>query len=91
MIIGNNNPLSDDNKFKSKMDTIKEANELNRYNNGLINDNVNSTEFSNPLDRDQMSDKTLAMLHDRLKNGLISLEEFNKKCNELAKKRNKKL
>ena len=34
-----------------------------------------------------MADKTLAVLHERLKQGTISLEEFNKRCNELGKKR----
>jgi len=96
MIIGSNNqnnfnnPLNEDNQFKTRMDNIKLANELNTYNDGLIDD-VNSTRFNNPLDRDQMSDKTLAMLHDRLSKGLISMEEFNKQCNELAKKRNKNM
>ncbi len=96
MIIGSNNqnnfnnPLSEDNQFKTRMDNIKQANELNTYNDGLIDD-VNSTRFNNPLDRDQMSDKTLAMLHDRLSKGLISMEDFNKQCNELAKKRNKNM
>ncbi len=95
MIIGNNsndnsfnNPLSEENQFKTRMDNIKQANELNMYNDGLI-DNVNSPRFNNPLDQDQMSDKTLSMLHERLNQGLISLDDFNRKCNELGKKRNK--
>jgi hypothetical protein len=95
MIIGKgnnnfNNPLNDDNKFKTKMDNIKNASTLNKYNDGLVDD-VNSPKFNNPLDKDQMSDKTLSMLHDRLSKGLITLEEFNKKCNELGKKRNKNI
>ena len=95
MIIGNNsnnnsfnNPLSEENQFKTRMDNIKQANEFNSYNDGLI-DSVNSASFNNPLDKDQMSDKTLSMLHERLNNGLISLDEFNKKCNELGRKRSK--
>ena len=34
-----------------------------------------------------MSDKTLALLHERLEKGSITLDEFNKKCAQLGKKR----
>ena len=34
-----------------------------------------------------MYDKTLSLLHERLTQGTISLEEFNKQCEKLGKKR----
>jgi uncharacterized membrane protein len=34
-----------------------------------------------------MADKTLALLHERLEQGSISLDEFNRRCEELGKKR----
>ena len=39
--------------------------------------------------KNDMYDKTLALLHERLSQGAITLEEFNRKCRELGKKRQK--
>ena len=44
--------------------------------------------YTNVNNKDDMYDKSLAMLNDRLKNGLISFDEFNKQVNLLAKRRN---
>ena len=35
-----------------------------------------------------MSDKALAMLHERLEKNLISEEGFNRKCQAIARSRN---
>ena len=87
MIIGNNNSFNNDNNnFTNKFNTIKEngnkmnpvapmSNEANRYTN--IND------------RSQVADKSFQILKDRLDNGLISLEEFNKKCQQINKLKQK--
>ena len=41
------------------------------------------------MDKNDMADKSFAMLHERYENGLISLEEFTKQCNKLNKIRQK--
>lgn len=48
---------------------------------------IKEQKYSNSLDTTGMQDKTLAMLHDRLKNGTITMEEFNRKCMQLGKQR----
>ena len=40
-------------------------------------------------DKDEMADKSFAILHERYQQGLISLEEFTKQCNKLNKIRQK--
>lgn len=41
--------------------------------------------YTNPLNKSSMNEKALAVLNDRLKKGTITLEEFQKKCNTVAK------
>ena len=43
--------------------------------------------YGNTKSKQQMADKSFAMLQDRYNNGLISLEEFTRKCNNLEKQR----
>jgi hypothetical protein len=47
-----------------------------------------SIEGGNTSSEDDMYNKSLAMLNDRLEKGLITMDEFSKKCNDIAKKRN---
>ena len=44
---------------------------------------------ANVMDKNDMADKSFAMLHERYEKGLISLEEFTKQCNKLNKLRQK--
>ncbi len=66
------------------------------FNHNPINYNTNNTQkkfnstpnqnhYNNPLNKNEMADKTYQMLEERLKNGLISLEEFHRQCNKLSK------
>lgn len=97
MIIGNNfnrDNLTNNTSFENV--NIKEnQTENNNYqseaniNQNVFTRNIKTISHSNPLDKKDMSDKSLAMLHERLENGLITIEEFNKKCEQLGKLRNK--
>ena len=93
MLIGNNN---NGNKFflNKKMtnndDFNKNLNSLNQANNKTFDKNIfvediKTISHSNPTSRKDMRNKSLAMLQSRLENGLITLEEFNRKCHELDK------
>ena len=86
MIIGNsnNNPMSENNNFNNKMNEIKKNSELNTFRNQFVQD-INSTQHSDPTSRNDMHNKSLAMLQDRLEKGIISVEEFNKKVSNLNK------
>ena len=56
-------------------------------NKNIFTKDIKTTQHIDPLNKKDMSDKSLALLHERLNQGSISLSEFNKKCEELRKKR----
>ncbi|MBR6949396.1 MAG: hypothetical protein IKH54_04335 [Bacilli bacterium] len=94
MIIGNNN---NENKFKDNnfLDNDTFNNQFNDYkeNSKIQHKNIfvkdlKDQKYTNVNNQNDMYDKSLAMLNDRLKNGLISFDEFNKQVNLLAKRRN---
>lgn len=72
MIIGNNKPIKNKGFQAPKNIFTKELTEKQHI---------------NPLNKNEMSDKTLALLHQRLQQGTITLDEFNKKCEQLRKRR----
>lgn len=96
MIIGNNNngnnfsnkfndrQVQENTNFNRKMDQIKDNEDKTFYKNPFVED-LNSMQHSNPTDRTDMRDKSLAMLQERLENGTISLDEFNKKVSQINK------
>ena len=85
MIIGkdNNNSL---NSFNTKMNTIKENSTLTKGTVSPIATSNNTLKHRDVLNKNDMNDKAFSMLQDRLNNGLITIEEFNKKCTELGKR-----
>ena len=87
MIIGGNNNINNNNNgsnFINKMKTNKGSN-----GNGSLgfNENLSNYVHTNPSDNISMYDKSLAMLKDRYEKGLINVDEFNKKCEEIGKKK----
>ena len=84
MLIGNNtNFNNDNNNFNNKMRTIKENNNIT---NNTINNDTNM--YKNITNANETVDKSFQILKDRLDNGLITLDEFNKKCQQINKSRN---
>lgn len=53
----------------------------------IFTKDIKTQQHINPINKNDMADKTLAILHERLQKGTISLEEFNKRCEELGKRR----
>ena len=103
MIIGNNNGNNFNNKnscrglnntstspsnnnFQNRWNTIQENQNQHPRSNGFIK-NIQDQKYASSTDTHGMQDRTLAMLHERLKKGTISLEEFNKKCAQLGQQR----
>ena len=91
MIIGNNNIgkknfISNNNLSQNKTNN-NQNNTFNQKKNILNPMNENSSSFmhSNIMNKDEMKNKAFAMLQERLSNGTISIEEFNRKCHELGK------
>ena len=73
MIIGNNKKSNQGNEIKPQNFT----------------DDINQKQYTNVLSKNDMADKSLAMLQERYRQGLISLDEFTKQCNKLNKIRRK--
>ena len=84
MLIGNNtNFNNDNNNFNNKMRAIKQ----NTTNNNIIQNN-DTNMYKNITNTNESTDKAFQILKDRLDNGLITLDEFNKKCASINKTRN---
>ncbi len=83
MIIGKDN----NSNFNNRLNTIKQ----NNNNKTSINQNhqIEIMQHSNVMSKNEMADKSFSMLQERLRNGTISLEEFNKKCIQLGKQSKK--
>ena len=56
--------------------------------NNFINQTkeINPMRHANVLSKEDMMQRSLNILQDRLNKGHISLDEFNKKCQEINKK-----
>ena len=87
MIIGKNS-FNSNNTFNNRFNEIKENDNKNHNLVNPIAETTTNMAHTNINSRNEMYEKSFAMLQDRLRNGLISVEEFNSKCNELNKKRN---
>jgi len=61
----------------------------NGFKSQNITDDIKEKKYTNVLDKNDMADKSLAMLKERYSQGLISLDEFTKQCNKLNKIRRK--
>lgn len=99
MIIGGNNPRNSfqnqvrtnnsnntfgNNCFENRWNTIQEQNQNRPMRKNVFVEDIKNQKYSNASDTHGMQDRTLAMLHERLENGTISMEEFNKKCMQLG-------
>jgi len=83
----NNNMPSMPNNFENRFNKVQEYNrERTQMSNGFVK-NIQEQKYSSVTDTHGMQDRTLAMLHDRLEKGTISLDEFNRQCELLGKQR----
>ena len=96
MIIGNNNnnqsfakPLGnhfENGQFKNQNNTFQQNMKNNQKN--IFTKDIKTNQHINPVNKNDMADKTLALLHERLEKGSISLDEFTRQCELLGKRRN---
>lgn len=80
----NKNILNENNKFQKKFEQINHNNNKAVKKRNFV-ENISSLQHSDPTSKKDMHTKSLAMLQERLNNGTITLEEFNKRCAALAK------
>ena len=57
--------------------------------NKPVTENNRSTYHTDVMNKNEMADKSFAMIEERYRNGLISLDEYTKQCNKLNKLRQK--
>jgi len=91
MLIGNNNNFNNNN-FATKFKAVNENNANTNNFNNQQKTNFNAkpeNKYTDVNNSSEMIDKSLQMLQNRLDNGLITLEEFNSKCNQINKLRKK--
>lgn len=86
MILRNNNSNNFQNSFNQNFNRIKQANEQQKNINAHVD--TNALNNNNVLNKNDMADKSLAMLQQRLDSGLITLEDFKKQCEKINKIRN---
>lgn len=98
MIIGNNNP---NRNFQNQQRPITNQNQMsnnnfqNKWNNNQNNPirknvfvkDIKEQHYADSANSNQMHDRTLALLHERLQQGTITLEEFNQRCSALGQQR----
>ena len=77
----------ENNKFVNKNQEFQERMSNTQSQKNIFTQDIKTQQHKNPTNKNDMYDKTLALLHERLQQGSITLEEFNKKCRDLAKKR----
>ena len=86
MIIGNNN---ENNNLFNKNITFEnkklQSNTASLQENDMLTEEISSLNHINPINHNDMYNKSLAILRERLKNKTITMDEFNKKCSQLAK------
>jgi len=89
---GNNQNNMNNNNFTSNFnERFSAVQENNRKTFGTTNmaETTRNMKYTDVNSSNDMQDKAFAMLQDRLRNGTITIEEFNKKCSALGKLRNK--
>lgn len=79
----------ENNQFINKNQEFQQSINHNITEKNIFTNDIKTKQHINPLNKNDMADKTLALLHERLEQGTISLNEFNKQCEILRKNRQK--
>lgn len=80
----NTNPFNEQDRFNQKMNNLKDE---AKKNTDIIKFKKQTATIynSDPTNKDSMKSRSINVLQERYQNGQISLDEFNKKCNEINK------
>ena len=88
MIIGNNNNFNNNFNKSFLNNNFPDSNQpINQLDTSLLTNDLSSFAHTNPMDNNQMYDKSLAILKERYEKKLISLDEFSKGCERIRKNR----
>ena len=83
MIIGNNTNMQP--KSFLRKEQGENSTPVNNM-NPMVESN-RAMQHTDVMSKNEMNDKAFSMLQDRLNKGLISMDEFNKMCNQLGKRK----
>ena len=86
MIIGKDTNI----QFNQKVFSNNQDNEQTQTSNldtNMLREQNRTMQHTDVMSKNEMKDKSFAMLQDRLDKGLISIEEFNRMCNILGKQK----
>ena len=75
------------NNFENRWNKVQEYNRSRPENKNIFVKDIKEQKYASAADTQGIQDKSLAMLNERLQQGTISLDEFNKKCAELGRQR----
>ena len=84
MIIGKNTNFQQGNHFINNNKVVNNNNPLPGL-DPMIEQN-RAMQHTDVMSKKEMNNKAYAILEDRLNKGLITMEEFNKKCAQLGKR-----
>lgn len=73
------------NNFSTKMDLIKENHQNTQNKINPFVDDFSNKQYIDPTNKQSMKEKTLTLLNERLKQGHISIDDFNRECEKLNK------
>lgn len=83
----NNNQNNLGNSFENKWNKIQEYNQQRPKQKNIFVKDIKEQHYADSANTNQMHDRTLALLNERLQQGTITLEEFNQRCESLGKLR----
>lgn len=80
---GNRNPLAKSPEFNNK---FRQSSNTNFVKNNNPQQPINSNPYKDIYNSKEMNERSYEMLKQRYDNGLISIEEFSRKCEQLRKR-----
>lgn len=80
---GNRNPLANNPEFNNK---FRQSTNTNFVKNNNPQEPINTNPYKDIFNTKEMNERSYEMLKQRYENGLISIEEFSRKCKQIRKR-----
>ena len=80
---GNRNPLANNPEFNNK---FRQSTNINFVKNNNPQEPINTNPYKDIFNTKEMNERSYEMLKQRYENGLISIEEFSRKCEQIHKR-----
>ena len=80
---GNRNPLAKSPEFNNK---FRQTSNTTIVNNNQPRQPISQSQYRDITNSKEMNERSFDILHQRYNDGLISIEEFSRKCEQLRNK-----